>query len=431
MPDPGRRPGDDNQPSHEPTAEPPAEPAGDPVTRGAAPGHEPPEHDGASEQGDGAAEHDDATAEHHEGPHEHHGEPHEEEPHLPFGEPGHPLRNSPFIIGFTGALGVLLAIGLTRALSSSRQVLVLIVVSMFLAVGLNPAVEALTRRGMRRGYAVLCVFVGLLLIFVGFGAAIAPPLAEQSGAFVTNVPEYLDRLQGNRRIRDLDQEYEVIDRLREYVSSGSLAEQAFGGIVGVGKVVLGAAFSALTVLILTLYFLGSLPAIKRACYELVPATRRHRVQRLGDEILERVGGYVSGALLVATCAGISSYVFLQIVGLRDFALALALLVALFDLIPLIGATIGAVVVTLVGFLESFPVGVACLVFYIAYQQVENYLVYPRVMRRSVDVPPALTVVAALLGGTLLGVVGALLAIPIAAAALLIVREVVVPRQERT
>ena len=351
---------------------------------------------------------------------------------LPFGRPGHPLRRTtPFFIGFTGALGVLLAIGLTRALVSSRQVLVLIVVSMFLAVGLNPAVEALQRRGMPRVLAVATVFLGLLAFFVAFGFAIAPPLTDQTTSFVSHAPRYLDQLQGNGTIRRLDEQFNLIAKARDFVESKTLATQAFGGIVGLGKVVLSAAFSAFTVLILTLYFLSSLPSIKHACYELIPRSRRERVQLLADEILERVGGYVSGAIVVATCAGLSTFVFLEVVGVRDYALPLALLVALFDLIPLIGATIGAIAVTLVGFLDSVTVGIACFVFYVVYQQVENYVIYPRVMRHSVDVPPALTIVAALLGGTLLGVVGALLAIPTAAALLLIVREVIVPRQERS
>jgi predicted PurR-regulated permease PerM len=161
----------------------------------------------------------------------------------------------------------------------------------------------------------------------------------------------------------------------------------------------------------------------------VPATRRERVSLLSDEVINRIGGFISGALLVALIAGTTSYVFLLAVGL-PFALALAVFVAIFDLIPLVGATIAAVVVTLLGFTQSTGVGLACIVFYVAYQQFENYVIYPRVMRRAVDVPAPVTVVAVLLGGALLGVVGALLAIPIAAAILLVVRQVAIPRMDR-
>jgi predicted PurR-regulated permease PerM len=170
--------------------------------------------------------------------------------------------------------------------------------------------------------------------------------------------------------------------------------------------------------------------MKRQAYRLVPASRRERVTLLSDEVISRIGGFVSGALAVAFIAGFTSYVFLSIAGL-PFALALAVFVAIFDLIPLIGATIAAVVVSLIGFTESVTVGVVCIAFYVGYQQFENYFIYPRVMRKAVDVPAPLTIVAVLLGGALLGVVGALLAIPIAAAALLVLRQVAIPRMDRT
>jgi len=194
-------------------------------------------------------------------------------------------------------------------------------------------------------------------------------------------------------------------------------------------VVLNAVFSALSLLIMTLYFLAALPSMKRQAYRLVPASRRERVTLLSDEVINRIGGFIGGALTVAFVAGFTSYVFLMIIGL-PYALALALFVALLDLVPLIGATIAAVVVSLLGFTESAVVGISCVVFYIAYQQFENYVVYPRVMRRAVDVPAPVTVVAVLLGGALLGVVGALLAIPVAAAVLLVLRQVAIPRMDQ-
>ena len=202
----------------------------------------------------------------------------------------------------------------------------------------------------------------------------------------------------------------------------------FGGVLGVGKVVFGAFFSTLTVLILTLYFLCNLPHLKTSAYRAVPRSRRARVGLLTDEILERVGGYVGGALLIAGLAGVTTFVFLVIAGI-PYPVALAMLVAITDLLPLIGATIGAAIVTLVAFFVSVKVGLIAAVYYIAYQQIENYVIYPRVMKRSVDVSPVATVIAVLIGGSLLGVLGALLAIPIAAAAQLVLREVVLPRQD--
>ena len=181
---------------------------------------------------------------------------------------------------------------------------------------------------------------------------------------------------------------------------------------------------------LTLYFLSSLDQTKTAFYRLAPASRRPRVTALGDRIIRSIGGYVSGAFIVALCAGVSSLIFLFAVGLGEYAVALAFVVALLDVIPMIGATIGAVIVTAIAFATDLKIGIACAIFYLIYQQVENYVIYPRVMTRSVDVPGSVTVVAALIGASLLGVVGALLAIPTAAAILLIMREVVVKRQDQ-
>ena len=347
-----------------------------------------------------------------------------------FGSLGRPIRrDSPFMLGFLGALGVLTAWFLVQAFLQARSVLVLIAVALFLAIGLSPIVEWLIDRGMRRGVAVGIVFLGVIAAFVGFGFAVLPPVIEQSNAFVKALPDYLADLRRNPTIRQFDQDYGVIDRAQTYVTSGDLGQRMFGGIVGVGRVVLNAVFSALSLLIMTLYFLAALPSMKRQAYRLVPASRRERVTLLSDEVINRIGGFISGALTVAFIAGFTSYVFLLIIGL-PYALALALFVALLDLVPLIGATIAAVVVSLLGFTESVVVGISCVVFYIAYQQFENYVVYPRVMRRAVDVPAPVTVVAVLLGGALLGVVGALLAIPVAAAVLLVLRQVAIPRMDQ-
>jgi len=346
-----------------------------------------------------------------------------------FGRLGRPLRrDSPFMLGFLGALGVFLAWFLTQAIVQARSVIILIVVSMFLAIGLNPLVESLMRHGMRRTVAIAIVFFVVIGAFVGFGFAVVPPVAEQSDAFVQNIPDYFDDLRKNSTIRQFDEDYNVIGKAQDYVTSGDLTQRLFGGVVGVGRIVINAVFAAFSVLILTLYFLAALPSMKRQAYRLVPNSRRARVQLLTDEVLVRIGGYVSGAVGVAVIATVTSYLFLTIIGM-PFALALAVFVGLLDLVPLVGATIAAVGVTGLAFIESPTMGISCLVFYIAYQQFENYIIYPRVMRKAVDVPAALTVVAVLLGGALLGIVGALLAIPTAAAILLIVRQVAIPRMD--
>jgi predicted PurR-regulated permease PerM len=347
------------------------------------------------------------------------------------GEPGPPLdHRAPFYLGFVGAAGALVAYWLLTNIVAIGSTLILIVVALFLAAGLNPAVTFFERRGLRRSYAVLVVIVCVLIAVTLFLVAIVPVITDQVKSITDQAPQWFDRLQNNGQVQDLDDEYDVIDKARDYVTGGNFVGTLFGGALGIGLAVLGALFNAFIILVLTLYFLSSLDATKKAVYRLAPASRRDRVSRLGNRIIESVGGYVAGAFIVAMCAGISSVVFLFAVGLGKYAVALAFVVALLDVIPMIGATIGAVVVTAIGFAEDPKIGIACVIFYVIYQQVENYVIYPRVMSKSVDVPGAVTVIAALVGAALLGVVGALLAIPTAAAILMLTREVFVRRQDQ-
>jgi predicted PurR-regulated permease PerM len=254
-------------------------------------------------------------------------------------------------------------------------------------------------------------------------------IADQVHALSDNVPQWADQLQHNQLVKRLDHQYDLVDKVREYVAKGNFVSALFGGAIGVGLAVLGALLNGFIVLVMTLYFLASLETTAAAFYRLAPASRRDRVSRLGNHIIRSVGGYVSGAFIVALCAGISSLIFLFVAGLGQYAVALAFVVALLDVIPMIGATIGAVIVSAIAFATDWKIGLACVVFYLVYQQVENYVIYPRVMSKSVDVPGVVTVIAALVGAGLFGVVGALLAIPTAAALLMLVREVWVKRQD--
>ena len=347
-----------------------------------------------------------------------------------YGAPGKPLkRHSPFYMGFTGAVGALIAIWLGQQILSITSVLMLIVVAMFLAVGLNPLVELFIRKGVKRPIAVLLVIVGVILVITGFVISMVPVISDQVSTISERAPDWFKQLQNNRTVQNLNEQYGILDRAEQTLKDGKWANTVFGGVVGVGLAVLSAIANTFIVIVLMLYFLATLPKIKRFAYRFAPASRRERVTYLGDQILANVGGYVSGAFVVALCAGVSSMIFLIIVGLGEYAVALAVVVALLDVIPMIGATLGAVVVTAIGFATDPKIGLACLVFYVLYQQFENYVIYPRVMARSVDIPGSLIVVAALVGAGLLGVVGALLAIPTAAAIQLIVKEVFLRRQD--
>jgi predicted PurR-regulated permease PerM len=339
------------------------------------------------------------------------------------------LRHSPFNIGFFGALGALVAIFLSQQILGISSVLILIVMAMFLAIGLNPVVEWFMKHGMKRGPSVLLVLFVVLTAVTLFVVAVAPVISEQIASITEKAPGWLDDLQQNGQVQRLDDKYDVIAKVRDYVQNGDFGQSLFGGALGVGLAVLSAVANSVIVLVLMIYFLASLPSIKTAAYRLAPASRRPRVSELGDRIIRSTGAYVAGAFVVAVFAGISTLIFTFIVGLGDYAFALAFIVGLLSLIPVVGSVISAVVITALGLTISPTTALIAFVYYMAYQQVEAYFIYPRIMARSVDIPGSVTVIAALVGGAMLGVIGALLAVPVAAALLLLQREVFLKRQD--
>ncbi len=339
------------------------------------------------------------------------------------------LRHSPFKVGFFGAIGALAAIFFTEQLLSISSVLILLVMSMFLAIGLNPVVEFFMRRGLRRGLSVLLVLVAVIGVLTLFVIAVVPVISDQITQITRNAPGWLDDLQTNKQAQKLDDQFDIIAKAQEYIQDGEFGQKVFGGALGVGLRVLSALANSLIVIVLMIYFLASLPSIKHAAYSLAPASSRPRVSDLGDRIIRATGAYVAGAFLVALFAGISTLLFSFIVGLGDYAFALGFVVGLFSLIPVVGAVVSGVIMTLLALTISPTVALVALVYYLAYQQFESYVIYPRIMKKSVDLPGSVTVVAALVGGSLMGVIGALLAVPVAAALLLLHREVFLKRQD--
>lgn len=351
-----------------------------------------------------------------------------------FGKLGPPMnRNGPFFIGFVGAIGVLLAYYLLQLVASLSAVLTLVGVAAFIAIGLDPLVRALQRRGLGRGLSVALVFAAVLAVFAGFVAAVVPTVISQAGELTESLPDTLDNLTRSGFVAQLDRDYGVIananTQLRERLSNGETVMQLFGGILGAGRAVLSGFVSTFTVLVLSLYFLASLHSIAEAGYRMVPRSRRTRVRALGDEIIHRIGGYMAGQFAVATINAVLTFVLLSILRV-PYSIVLSITVGILGLIPLVGATLGAVIVVLVGLFQSWQVGLIIAVYYLIYQQVENYVIAPRIMSRTVNVPGAVALIAALAGAALLGVLGALIAIPIAAAILLVIQEVTIPRQER-
>jgi predicted PurR-regulated permease PerM len=338
------------------------------------------------------------------------------------GHPGRPLnKRSPFFIGMAAAAGVAVTYGLVEIVIRARSVLVLIGLALFIAAGLDPAVSWLTRRGLPRPAAVVVILLAVAGVAGAFLAAAIPPLAAQTTALTQQLPHYMHSLQDhNSELGKLNAHYQIQQRLTKMLSSRGTA--LIGGVLGAGELVLSAFTSLLVVAVLTIYFLAGMPHIRLFAYRLAPQSRRARVILIGDEIFTKVGGYVLGNFLTSAIAGVGTYIWLLAFGI-PYPLLLSLLVALLDLIPVIGSTIGGAAVSLVALTVSLPIAVATLGFYIAYRLAEDYLIVPRIMGRTVEVPSVVTIVAVLLGGTLMGIVGALVAIPAAAALRLLLHEV--------
>lgn len=351
------------------------------------------------------------------------------------GKKGKPVDTSnPFYFGFMVTTGALLAFTVLQALASASAVFILIVISLFLAAGLNPAVLFFQNRGLNRGASVGAV-MGLVLIFVGVFIAIAvPPLIDQGNQLIDNAPQLVKDLNNNALINDLNARYGIVDSLQNKIDSvikdGQFAITAFGGVIGVGKAVVSGLVSALTILVLTLYFLASLPQVVNIGLRFISASRRDRVSKLVNAIIIRVGAFVGGQAIIAALAAL----FILIMGLiisMPYSGPLAMVVLICGFIPLIGHFIGMGIVTLVSLTKSPTTAIIALSAYIIYVQIENYVITPKIMRKSLAIPGLVTIIAALLGTSLLGLIGGLLAVPIAAAILLILDEVVFPRAQQS
>ncbi len=348
-----------------------------------------------------------------------------------YGILGKPINQShPFYFGFIATLGALTAIVLMRALASASQIFVLILIALFLATGLNPAVEALRKRKMSRSTAVTVIFSSVILFVIFFALVVVPPVISQGTNLIENAPQLLQDLMKNETINQLNTQFGLIDTLQEKLktitSDGTLLISTFGGVIGVGKSVLSGFFTALTILVLTLYFITSLPQAVNLGLSLVPASRRDRVGVLTNAIIARVGAFVGSQILIAAMAAVFVVILATVLGMPSpFAIGMIVLVA--ALIPLIGHFLGGGIVTLIALTQSVAIGAIAFVAYIVYVQIENYVVTPRIMKRTLAVPGAVTIISALIGSSLLGLVGGLLAVPVAASIILILDEVVIPR----
>jgi predicted PurR-regulated permease PerM len=320
-----------------------------------------------------------------------------------------------FRYGALFSLGAAATIIGLYSLYTVRAILVRILVALFIAVSLDPAVRQLAKRGVRRGLAVTLIFALALLLVSAFLISVIPPLVSQFGNLVDDLPGYLTRLQSrSSQFRELNDRFNLSDQLQGMV--GTLPSRLGSGVLGFTSRVFGAVFNGLTVLVFTVYFMADMPRIRSGLVRLFPVSRRPQARQVVDLVVDKVGGYMIGNIIISLIAGVVSFIAFTILGVR-FAVPLAFVVAICDLIPMIGATLGAIIGVTVALFSSgvWPTTVLVAAFFVAYQQLENYLIAPRVLKTTVELGAAAVLIAGLIGATILGLVGALMAIPIAAA----------------
>ncbi|WP_297740121.1 AI-2E family transporter [uncultured Tessaracoccus sp.] len=340
----------------------------------------------------------------------------------------HPQPSS-FAKGFFGALGVLVAIALSQAIATVQNIVVLTILAFVLALGASPLIMFLQRK-MHKVVAMALVTVAVLSIVALGIVTVVPLLTQQVTLLARNLPRMLNNLLANRQIRNLNEQYGIIDKAQAALQANNIGHQVFNGVLGAGAVVVNFVFSFIITLVLTLYFIGSLDKIKHLVYSLAPASKRGSAKRIANQIFAGVSGYIQGMIIIVLLATCSAFVFVYFAGMREYAVALAFMHGLLCFIPVIGPPTGAVIITLVAFTVNPTTAIAAIIFFVLYQQLDAYVIYPRVMSHTVKVPGVLVILSALVGGILLGIIGALLAIPTAAALMLIFKEVVKPALDR-
>lgn len=347
---------------------------------------------------------------------------------------GSEIRIHAFRVGFVGALGVLVALLLGGIVGQLGTVILYVALALFLALGLDPVVSWLQRRDLPRGLAILVVVVVVVGLFVGLIATIVPIVIEQTKNVVEDWDSIVEGVRDSALVGWLntlvggDAIQQAITAGGDWLADPDNLGNLTGGLLAVGAGILGGFTGATIVLILTLYFLASLASMKRYAARFVPASSRPGFREVSEEITGSVGRYVIGQLSLGLLNGVLSLVFLSIIG-APAPILLAFIAFLGSLVPLIGTLSAAIIISLVCFAASPLTALVAAIYYLVYMQVEAYVLSPRIMSRAVAVPGALVVIAAIAGGTLGGVLGALVAIPVAASLIIIVEKVVFPRQD--
>jgi len=328
-------------------------------------------------------------------------------------------------------VAVALSLTVLAAARAVQHILVMVLISIVIAVGLDPAVQALQRLRLSRSMATSVILLGVVLFVALFVALLGPPMVRQVTDLAQHIPQYADELsKRDDAIGRYFQEHDVPAAVQNFVADlPAKIANSFGTILGVAGRVGAVIFNLVTVATLSIYFLTSLPRLRHSARLLFPPGRRVQGEWLLDQAVSRIGGYVSGNLITSGVCAVTTLTALLVMRV-PFAVPLGMWAGVADLIPQVGAYLGAAPAVLIGLLDSPVKGIIVLVYFVLYQQFENYLLAPRVMRHAVDLSPAAVIISTLVGGSLLGFAGALLALPIAATVKVVLTELWLrPREE--
>lgn len=340
---------------------------------------------------------------------------------------------SPFSVGFSITLGGLVALLLGLAVSNLSTVIIYVAFALFAALGLEPVVTFLERRKVKRGWGIVTVYTGFAIVLVGILWLIIPTVVSQVAQFIRSIPTMISDFQKSDAFhwaQDTfgDQIGKLLTDVQAFLTNPSNIAAIGGGVLTVGTTIATTISGVIIVLVLSLYFLATLPTIKKAFVRLVPARNRPTIASLTDQITDSVGGYLMGMVILAFCNAVVAFFLHLFLGL-PFPALMAVLAFCITLIPLVGSVLYWVVASGIALFTSPLSALIFAIIYLVYMQLEAYVLTPRVMNRAISVPASLVVIGALVGGTLLGLLGALVAIPITASILLIVKQILIPRQD--
>lgn len=341
--------------------------------------------------------------------------------------------NNPFAAGFALTLGGLVAFALGVAFANLSTVIIYVVFALFAALGLDPIVRLLERRGVRRPWGIVIVYLGFALVLAGVLLLIIPAVVQQIAQFVRDIPSILRDFQSSSTYLWLqetfgDQVGTLLSEVQRFLTDPANIAAIGGGVFQFGVTVATTISGIIIVLVLSLYFLASLPTMKRAFNRLAPARNRPKVASMTDQITDSIGGYLMGMVILAFFNSIVALILHLVLGL-PFAVLMAVVAFAITLIPLIGSVLYWGIATGIALFTGWLPALLFAGLYLVYMQLEAYVLTPRVMNRTISVPGSLVVIGALVGGTLLGLLGALVAIPVTASILLIIKQVAIPRQD--